>query len=465
MASLLSPRRIDPDFALHATVAHTERSTQAPPEADLPRVSWLLAAIGGALAAALAGWILTAGLTVVGWLAADPGTLLGAMGVGTQLWFLANGAGAELGPTRVTLIPWAATGLFAFMISRCAGVAARQTRGPLLRRAVAVTSATALTYAAAVSGAALVLDGPGQALRGVVSGAVIAAVAAAWGSCRALHLDLSQRWPPWCRAIPRAVLGAQLAMMVSGAAALVAGLVLHLDRVVTLTEGLGAGLLGGITLLVVQLAFVPNAVIWAGSYVLGAGFTLGQGSVIAPASTQLGLLPSIPLLGAMPSTGPGTMDELWWMAAGVLAGGVAAWVVMRARPVARFDETSVVGGLSGLLAGLVFVALGWATSGDLGVERLAGVGPRLLPLLLLSSTTMGLAGLLVGLLVGLLRRPSRRGATDAEETTVLGRTGSRAARGPDRADEAGADTDSSSGTESSSETEDTEVLPVRPAAS
>jgi hypothetical protein len=80
---------------------------------------------------------------------------------------------------------------------------------------------------------------------------------------------------------------------------------------------------------------------------------------------------------------------------------------MRARPAARCDETSLVGGLSGLLAGLCLVALAWASGGDLGAQRLAGLGPRLLPLLVLSATTMGLAGMLVGLVLGLVRRRSR----------------------------------------------------------
>jgi hypothetical protein len=68
------------------------------------------------------------------------------------------------------------------------------------------------------------------------------------------------------------------------------------------------------------------------------------------------------------------------------------------------DETCLVGGLSGVTAGLVFVVLAWATSGDLGAARLAGLGPRLLPLLVMAATTLGLAGMLVGLVVGLLRR-------------------------------------------------------------
>ena len=50
-----------------------------------------------------------------------------------------------------------------------------------------------------------------------------------------------------------------------------------------------------------------------------------------------------------------------------------------------------------MLAGLVFVGLAWAAGGDLGTVRLAGLGPRLLPLLVMAVTTLGLAGMITGL--------------------------------------------------------------------
>ena len=53
-----------------------------------------------------------------------------------------------------------------------------------------------------------------------------------------------------------------------------------------------------IALLLAQLALVPNALVWAASYALGAGFVMGAGSVVAPAGTELGMLPGLPLLGA-----------------------------------------------------------------------------------------------------------------------------------------------------------------------
>jgi hypothetical protein len=118
-------------------------------------------------------------------------------------------------------------------------------------------------------------------------------------------------------------------------------------------------------------------------------------------------VPGLPLLGALPASGASSATQLWWLASGVVAGALAAWIVVRRGPAARFDETALVGGLSGLLAGLVFVCLAWASGGDLGAVRLTALGPRLLPLLIMAPTTMGLAGVIVGFFVGLLRRRHR----------------------------------------------------------
>lgn len=407
MASLLSPRRSDSEIVLRATVAQSPGSTSADQENDLPRVSWLLAAVGGAWVAVLCGWVVIAGITVLGWLAADTATITSALRVGTQLWLLTNGAGARLGSTAVSLVPWGATMVAALLLSRLAGFAARQHRGAARRGALSVTAVMLLAYAAPVVGAALLTSSHRPDLRGVVGVAVLLALSAWWGSCRALGYSLTDRWPAWCRGLPRAVVAAQLAILASGAAALVVGLVVHLNRVLALTDGLHTGVVGGVALSVVQLAFAPNAVVWAASYTLGAGFSLGPGAVVAPAATEHGLLPSVPLLGALPGAGAGDPAQLWWLAAGVLAGSTAAWMMVRARPSARGDETGLVGSLAGVLAGLGFVAVAWASGGDLGTLRLAGLGPRLLPLLLLSVTTMGLAGMATGLVLGLLRRPGR----------------------------------------------------------
>jgi hypothetical protein len=404
MASLLSPRRTDPAISLEATMPLRVDRTAGPTEADGPSVGWLPAAVAGAWLSALAGWVLVAGLTVLGWLSAAPGTLSQALEVGTRLWLLANGVGVRLGPTGLTLVPWGVTMIVAFMVSRSSAFAARRVR----LRSSTVSSAlvgtvVAVCYELTVLGAAALAGDPWAAPGRWLAVIAILWLAAVVGAGRGLGEDLTSSWPSWARAVPRAVFGAQLVMLVAGAGLLATALILHVNRVVTLIQALQPGVAGNIALVLLQLAFAPNAIVWSGSYALGAGFAVGPGSAVAPAGTQLGILPGLPMLGALPATGVGRPEQLWWLAAGALAGAVAAWIVVRRRPAARFDEASLVGGLAGLLGGLVFTGLGWATSGDLGSLRLAGLGPRLLPLVIMAATTMGLSGMIVGLVLGLVR--------------------------------------------------------------
>ena len=160
---------------------------------------------------------------------------------------------------------------------------------------------------------------------------------------------------------------------------------------------------------------------WSTSWVLGAGFTMGQGSIISPVQTQSGLLPSVPIFGALPANGTGGTG-LWWLVCGVIAGAVAAVVVALARRRARFDEVALVGGLAGVLSAGCLVVLVWLTGGDAGTDRLAGFGARILPLAVMSATTLGLSGLVTGLVIGLVRTPAGPPglAPDAEPTAVLG---------------------------------------------
>jgi hypothetical protein len=432
MASLLSPRRTERDLVLRASTPSepTAGGATAVPTPS-PRLGWAVAAVGGGLLCALTGWLLVAGLAVVGWVAAEPGTLVGALLVGSQLW---HGVGIGLGTLEVTLVPWGVPALTGFLLSRASAFAVRSARPEQRPRALPVALLATAAYLAPVLVAAVLLGRPGLAPGHLLAVVVVLLAAAAHGAGRALDVVWTRSWPAWARAVPRAVLASQLVLLAAGAAVLVTGLATHLDRVTALQTALAPGITGGIALLAAQLALAPNAIVWSASYALGGGFTLGNGSVVAPAATDLGALPGLPLLGALPAEGPGPTAALWWLAAGVAAGAVAAWLVVRARPHARFDETSLVGGLAGLLGGLVFVVLAWAVGGDAGTLRLAGLGPLLLPLLVMSVTTLGLAGMVTGLLLGLaphLRRRQPTGATDgAEATEVLARDTADPEQGP-----------------------------------
>ena len=380
------------------------KSARAAAQSSSPSVSWAVVALVGAAATAAASWILCAGVTVLGSLGTESGTLGGTLQLGTLFWLLSNGVGVRVGAIPVTLVPWGATAVIAFMISRFAAASARQVHADQKAIPGVISIVTVAAYQLPVLVGAVLWGEPWQVPTRWASVTAVLVAAAWWGGSRSLDARRADA-PGWMWTIPRAVLAAQLAMLVAGAAILVTGLWMHLNRVETLQEALRPGVPGGIALLLLQLAFAPNAMVWSASYALGSGFSLGAGSVVAPAATQLGMVPGIPLLGALPSPGPGDLAQLWWLAAGAVAGAVACWVVLACRPTARFDEAGLAGGACGLLAGAMFAGLAWAASGDLGMLRLTDMGPRLFPLLVMAGTTMGLSGLITGLALGWAGRP------------------------------------------------------------
>jgi hypothetical protein len=384
-----------------------------------PRHGWVLLAAGGALATALAGWIIVAGLAVVGWVAAGPGDIGQTLRIGTRLWLLTNGGSIRLAGLSLTVVPIGVSLLFSYMISRFARSAARYVRRSRdvgeqrLRYAMATAAVMTGCYAVAICAAGSASGAIGGRL--VLGAVLIPACGSLWGSCREFKIRVLARWPAWVRPVPYAVAAAAALLLVGGLAVLVTGVWTHADRVGQLAGGLGAGAVGGVALWAAQLAFLPNAVIWSASYALGAGFTLGPHTVVSPAEVNLGLLPPVPVLGALPSGGVGDWSDLLWLAVGLLAGGAAAWQVLRRRLGARFDETALVGGLAGVVAALVFVVVGWVAVGDLGDHRLSDVGPRLKQLLILAVTLLGLSGMFFGLVFGLLRRlRGRRSTADGE---------------------------------------------------
>lgn len=165
-----------------------------------------------------------------------------------------------------------------------------------------------------------------------------------------------------------------------GAAALLTTLliVLNFGTIVGLYEALHAGALGGSVLTLGQLALLPNLVIWALSWLAGPGFAIGTGSSVGPMGTQLGPIPSLPLLGALPH------GTLWFGFLGLLvpllSGFAAALLLRRGDPRhlralrSAAWKASVAGG-TGVVAGIVSGLLAWWSGGSFGPGRLHDVGP------------------------------------------------------------------------------------------
>ncbi len=97
--------------------------------------------------------------------------------------------------------------------------------------------------------------------------------------------------------------GSRIMALLLGLSSIVFGisLLLNISTVKDLTQVLQPGILGGFLLLLINIAYIPNCVVATLSYLSGAGFAVGAGTLVSPISYNLGKIPAIPLLGALPT--------------------------------------------------------------------------------------------------------------------------------------------------------------------
>lgn len=156
----------------------------------------------------------------------------------------------------------------------------------------------------------------------------------------------------------------------SGVALVVLAGIVSFERIDGVRELLPLDGWGTLILLLGHLAYLPTLAVWAFAWVLGVGFTLGEGTHFSAFGAQSGPVPAIPAFVAAPEVAVG-----WW-AVGVvvlLALVVGGWLGLayqrfRVRAhclqVVTVALTTVVG----------LAAVFWASSGSLGSARLAHVG-------------------------------------------------------------------------------------------
>lgn len=134
---------------------------------------------------------------------------------------------------------------------------------------------------------------------------------------------------------------------------------------------------GAVLLTLAHLAYLPTLIVWGAAWVSGAGFSVGAGSSLTPAATDVGVVPALPILGLLPEHTPGWLIVVLLLPVGVAA--LAGWA-MRSRYSAVLGDAEpwlprivMVGATTLLAAGLgaTFAAL---TGGAIGPGRLEHVG-------------------------------------------------------------------------------------------
>ena len=243
------------------------------------------------------------------------------------------------------------------------------------------------------------------------------------------------RWAgSYAWAVVRAAVIAFVALVGLGAVLLGIGILAGWSQIIATYQELHAGAVGDTAVTLLQLGFLPNLVIYAIAWSTGAGFSFGAGTSVGLTSSDVGTLPMLPILGAVPeSMGTfGLVGLLVPLGAGAIAGWwflregedhLDEWVALKVpfRPLSALISAVVLGVMTGIMTSFGALWLGWISYGSLGIGRFTEVGAEPLTFAAHTALTVG-AGVTFGMLLSraLVPDSSRELPRFADERPNLG---------------------------------------------
>lgn len=190
--------------------------------------------------------------------------------------------------------------------------------------------------------------------------------------------------------------GSRIFALLLGVSSVIFGLLLliNLSMVKNLTTVLQPGIFGGILLLLLNILYIPNAIVATLGYFSGVGFAVGAGTLVSPWSFRLNKIPAMPLLGALPE---GKYSFAFVGIALVIMAGalLASWTV--SANIKVLHQSLIV---SVLIAAFV----GYSGSGALITDAMSAVGVSPWKFTLAIAAELGLGALLALYLPRLIKR-------------------------------------------------------------
>ncbi len=180
--------------------------------------------------------------------------------------------------------------------------------------------------------------------------------------------------------------GSRIIALLLGAAAIIFGLLLliNISMVKNLTTVLQPGIFGGFLLLLLNILYIPNAIVSTLAYFSGVGFAVGSGTLVSPASFRLNKIPAMPLLGALPEGKSliSLLGVLIVVAAGAL---LVSWTI-------SLNQKVLIQSL--IVAVLLAAFVGYSGSGALITDSMSAVGVSPWKFTLAIAAELGLGALL-----------------------------------------------------------------------
>lgn len=342
-------------------------------------------AVTAAGTAVLGGIVLALVLSLITWAGASGGSPVEALRVGIAGWVYVHGASLSIAGATVTITPLGGSLLAVWLLA----VAVARVRESDDDAWLAWGVTTIVLYTAAVVVVGVVVAGDVLILEDLAFITfAIATTGTTIGLRHAWMAELSAR----ARTTVRAVTQAFVTLAVAGLLLVIAAVILQWDRFTQIWNSLDPGLAGGISLAVFCLAWIPNLAAWAIALMVGPGFALGVGTNVDLWGSQLGQVPAVPILAAVPPAGPFPGWVFALAAVPLLAGLVAGWRVADEVESERMSDVIAGGVVAGALAGLLIVGVAVASAGALGPGLMEQAGPSVWPLIVLAPVLLGFGG-------------------------------------------------------------------------
>ncbi|WP_394350507.1 cell division protein PerM [Nocardiopsis quinghaiensis] len=372
--------------------------------ADAPRPVYSTGGIAAATAAGL-GLAVIITLAIIGWVAAPHDAfgeeIVDILQGAVLAWLVGHHVSFSVPDGQIALLPLGLVLVPGLLLYRSGRWLARSCSIPRLRYVYRAALAIAGPYAAIAGTLALLARTetvePSMP-RALVMGFVIAFLSGGLGALRQLMLDkgvaardLLDLMPARSRSLLVGMLVSTGTLLLGGLLLFLVALAINLPEAVETTRALRPGLVGGVLLLVVQLAYLPNAVVFSLCYALGPGFAVGTGTVVAPMGVSAGALPMLPMLAAVPENGAAPVASLIALAVPFVAGAMGGVLTQRSAPDVVSEAAPLWGFVCGVTTGMLCAALAEVAGGPLGGERLSEVGPSAWQVGLVAALEVGVA--------------------------------------------------------------------------
>lgn len=358
--------------------AQTSPAVPAQARAEGNRVVW---GAVSALGVVLAGLVLLIALSLVSWAVDRPvgAGPMSAARVGVQSWYLAHGVGLPVAWGTLSVPPLLVTAAIAIFFYRSGRSAVRACSLRAPAQIAECTAAMAITYTTlAILLTGLAYPGPDLLSIGDVALAAgtLSVLAPLAGMLResGYGARIIAALPGPSYAYSRAALASLWALAAASALVIASSLIISFSEASAITASLAPSGLGGLTIIGISIAYLPNAMLLATALGSGAGFDLGSGSLYSLSTVQREPLPAFPLFAALPQSS----GMLTWLVALVPIVAAVVGALTLTRYLEREHRTPLnllVGtAMSSLLSAAVVLGVGVVAAGSLGDGRLAGIG-------------------------------------------------------------------------------------------